>query len=172
MRPIHAKSRVTVAVTVLLVSTASLLLSSCVTTQEAQPEPTPDRLELLAALEQTRQIAIEENLTYALSRLFGVDNIVVLVSSRAHYGTVEERHEVETGSDEPQWEFRRISGPGEIERVTVAVVINEDVLTPQQKANREGLREKLSRMVADGAGLMIGDEAGDSVSILFMPLAQ
>ena len=172
MRPAHAKSRAPVAVTVLLVFTASLLLNSCVTTQEAEPELAPDRLELLAALEQTREISIEENLTYALSRLFGVDNVVVLVSSRAHYGTVEERHGVDAGGDEPQWEFRRSSGPGEVQRVTVAVVINEDALTQKQKANREELREKLSRMVADGAGLLIGDESRDPVSILFMPLAQ
>ena len=160
------------AVAIALCVAASLLLGSCVTTQEAQPEPAPDRLELLAALEQTREITIEENLTYALSRLFGVDNVVVLVSSRAHYGTVEERHGPDAGGDEPQWEFRRSSGPGEIERMTVAVVINEDALTQEQNANREELREKLSRMVADGAGLMIGDEAGDSLSILFMPFTQ
>jgi hypothetical protein len=172
MRPAHVKSRAAVAVTILLLSTASLLVNSCVTTQEAGPEPAPDRLELLAALEQTREITIEENLTYALSRLFGVDNVVVLVSSRAHYGTVEERHGVDASGDETEWRFRRSSGPGEVERVTVAVVINEDALTPEQKANREELREKLSRIVADGAGLLIGDESRDSVSILFMPLAQ
>ena len=129
-------------------------------------------LEFGATLEQTREVIVEDKLTYALSRLFGVDNVVVLVSSRAHYGSIEEREGMEPAGNEPQWEFRRNSGPGGIEKVTVAVVVNEDALTPEQKANIEELREKLRQTVADGAGLAINDGSGDSVSIVFMPFAE
>ncbi len=171
MRRACVKGAVPALATVLLPA-ASLILSSCAATQQIEPQHAPAELELVATLEQTREIVIEEKLKQALGRLFGADNVIVLVSLQARYGTAEERHGIGAGGDEPQWEFRRKSGPGGIERLTVSVVINEDALTPEQNANREELREKLSQIVTDGAGLMIGDESGDRVSIVFMPLVQ
>ncbi len=57
--------------------------------------------------------------------------------------------------------------------MTIAVMINSNVLTPEEREDTAGLREELYRIVADGAGLAIDvdDEFGDSVSILFMPFA-
>ena len=155
-----------------LVTTASLLMSSCLTTQESELQPTPAELEFVATLEQTREIVIEEKLKQALSRLFGADNVIVLVALRAQYGSSEERHGMDSSGDEPRWEFHRESGPGGVERLTVSIIINENALTQEQKSNREELRETLSQMVADGAGMMLSDESADRVSILFMPLIQ
>ena len=60
---------------------------------------------------------------------------------------------------------------GEIQRVTVAILINSDVLTPEEKEDTDRLMEKLYPLVVNGAGLIMdeGDQFGDSVAILFMP---
>ncbi len=172
MRKTQIRSRMP-AVTVALLLATSLVLGSCATTKRVRRERRLDLLELVAGLEQTREFTVEEKLMYALSRLFGVDNVVVLVSSRAHYGTFEESEEVEAHDDEPARVLSRTTGPGQIQRVTIAVMINSDVLTPEEREDTQGLREELYRIVADGAGLTMDgdDEFGDSVSILFMPFA-
>ena len=157
-------------VTAVLFLAASLLLSSCVTTKDVEvTRSRPDMLEFVAGLEQAREITIEENLTYALGRLFGYDNVIVLVSSHARYGEMEERQEMEPTDDEPGWVFSRSGGPGEIERVTVAVVINEDVLTPEQRADRDELHDMLHQIAENGAGLIVDEGMEDRVSIVFMP---
>ncbi len=152
-----------------LLLAAGVLLCSCATTREAEITRPPDTLEFVVGLEQAREIAIEENLTYALGRLFGFDNVIVLVSSRARYGDMEERQEMKATENEPGWVFSRNYGPGEIERVTVAVVINEDVLTPEQKADLHELQAILHQIVEDGAGLVVEEGMEDRVSIVFMP---
>lgn len=157
-----------IAVALFLV--ASLLLSSCATTKDVEVVRPPDTLEFVAGLEQAREITIEENLTYALGRLFSFDNVIVLVSSRARYGEMEERQEMKPTDTEPGWVFSRSGGPGEIERVTVTVVINEDVLTPEQRADKDKLRDVLHQIVENGAGLE--QELGDRVSIVFMPFVE
>jgi flagellar biosynthesis/type III secretory pathway M-ring protein FliF/YscJ len=158
-------------VIVVLFFAASLLLNSCVTTKDVEVERRVlDMLEVVAGLEQAREITIEENLTYALGRLFGYDNVIALVSSHARYGEMEERQEMEPTDDEPGWVFSRSGGPGEIERVAVAVVINEDVLTPEQRADKDKLRDALHQIVENGAGLE--QELGDRVSIVFMPFVE
>ena len=130
-------------------------------------------LEFVAGLERARESTIEENLTYALGRLFGFDNVIVLVSSHARYGEMEEQQEMEPADDEPGWVFRQSAGPGEIQRVTVAVVINSDVLTPEQKeGNMAELHEILYEIVENGAGLVVEDSIGDRVSIVFMPFVE
>ncbi len=158
------------AVTVALLLAASLILGSCARTSDVLREP-PDTLELLAGLEQTREITLEEDLTYALSRLFGMENVHVLVSSRARYGTTEEREAVKADEGEGERVVLHTGDMGEIQRVTVAVLINSDALTPEEKEDIQGLREKLYPLVANGAGLIMdeGDQFGDSVAILFMP---
>jgi flagellar biosynthesis/type III secretory pathway M-ring protein FliF/YscJ len=160
------------AVTVSFLLAASLILSSCATTSDALREP-PDTLELIAGLEQTREVVMEEDLTYALSRLFGIENVVVLVSSRASYGTTEEREEVRENEGERERVLLHSGEIGEIRRVTVAVLINSDVLTPAEKEDMGVLREKLYALVANGAGLIMEEdnEFGDSLAILFMPFA-
>jgi flagellar biosynthesis/type III secretory pathway M-ring protein FliF/YscJ len=160
------------AVTVALLLAASLILGSCAKTSEVLREP-PDTLELLAGLEQTREITLEEELTYLLSRLFGIENVHVLVSSRARYGTTEEREEVTADGGEPAKVILHTGDMGEIQRVTVAVLINSDVLTPEEKEDPNRLLEKLYLLVANGAGLIMeeDDKFGDSVAILFMPFA-
>ena len=158
------------AVTVALLLAASLVLSSCATTNEVLREP-PDLLELVAGLEQTREVVLEEELTFALSRIFGLENVHVIVSSRAQYGTTEEREEVSNVEAGHEKVVAHTSDMGQIQRVTVAVLINSDVLSLEQEEDIEGLREKLYHLVANGAGLIIeeGHEFGDSVAILFMP---
>jgi len=157
------------AVTVALLLAASLTLSSCGTTGDVVREP-PDLLELIAGIEQTREVVLEEELTYALSRLFGIGNVHVVVSSHARYGTTEEREEVGVEGGHKKVVVNT-GDMGEIQRVTVAVLINSDVLSPEQRENIEGLREKLFLLVANGAGLIMeeDDKFGDSVAILFMP---
>ena len=167
MRELRVRSRgPTVKIAFFIV--ASLVLSSCATTEDVGVTRTPDVLEFVAGLEQAREITVEDKLTYAFSRLFGIDNVVVLVSSQARYGNMKEREEMAATADEPGWAFSRSGGPGEIERMTVAVVINENVLTQQQRAHMDELREELLRMIVDGAGLVMDEESGDSVSVLFM----
>lgn len=156
-------------IAVALFLAASLLLGSCATTKEVEITRPPDTLEFVVGLEQAREITVEENLTYALGRLFGFDNVIVLVSSQARYGEMEERQEMKATEDEPGWVFSRSYGPGEIERVTVAVVINEDVLTPEQKADIHQLQAILHQIVEDGAGLVVEEGMEDRVSIVFMP---
>ncbi len=158
------------AVTVALLLAASLVLGSCARTSDVLREP-PDTLELLAGLEQTREMIMEEELTYALSRLFGLENVHVLVSSRARYGTTEEREVVKADDGEGERVVLNTGDMGEIQRVTVAILINSDVLTPEEKEDTERLMEKLGPLVVNGAGLIMeeGDQFGDSVAILFMP---
>jgi len=156
-------------IAVALFLAASLLLGSCATTKEVEVTRPADTLEFVVGLEQAREITVEENLTYALGRLFGFDNVIVLVSSHARYGDMEERQERKATENEPGWVFSRSYGPGEIERVTVAVVINEDVLTPEQKADLHELRAILHQIVEDGAGLVVEEGMEDRVSIVFMP---
>ena len=170
MRNIRTRSGMA-PVTVALLLVMGLLLSSCATTGGVGSERPPETLELVLGLEQTREIDIENKLTYALSRLFGIENVVVLVSSRARFGSIEETEEVQAYEEAPERLLRRTGGPGEIQRVTVAVLINSDVLTPEEREDMDRLREGLYPLVADGAGLLIDDEFGDSVSILFMPFA-
>jgi flagellar biosynthesis/type III secretory pathway M-ring protein FliF/YscJ len=157
------------SIAVALFLSSGLLLCSCATTKEVDVPRPPAALEFVAGLEQTREITVEENLTYALGRLFGFDNVIVLVSSHAFYGEMEERQEMKGTENEPGWVFSRRYGPGEIERVTVAVVINEDVLTPEQKADIHELRAILHQIVEDGAGLVVEEGMEDRVSIVFMP---
>lgn len=161
------------AVTVALFLVTSVFLSSCATTKEVVREPVPDTFELVAGLEQTREINLEDKLTYALGTLFGFDNVVVVASSRARYGSMSESEEMPAYEGEPGRGFLRTREPGGIERQTVVVLINADALTPEQEENIEELHEELYRVVADSAGLMIDvdDQFGDSVSILFMPFA-
>ena len=160
-------------VNVALFLAAAFLLSSCATTKEFEVDRPPEMLEFVAGLEQAREITIEEKLTYALGRLFGYENVIVLVSSQARYGEIEERQEMEPSEDEPGWVFSQHGGPGEIERVTVAVVINSDILTPEQREGDVGeLYEVLYEIVENGAGLVVEEVMGDRVSIAFMPFVE
>jgi len=164
----------TPAVTTAVFLAAGLLLSSCVTTEEFKEEPLPESLELIAALEQTREISLENKLTYPLSRLFGIDNVAVVVSSRAHYGSIEEgetMQETDRENRTAEREFRRCTGPGEVARSTVAVLINATALTQEQQRDLEKLREQVRQLVIDGAGLRVEGESPDSVSVLFVPFA-
>jgi len=160
------------AFTVALLLAASLILGSCAGTSDILREP-PDTLEFLAGLEQTREIALEEELTYLLSRLFGIENVHVVVASRARYGTAEEREEGTSGDGEHTRVMLQTRDMGEIQRVTVAVLINSNVLTPEEKEDTNRLREKLYPLVINGAGLIMeeDDKFGDSLAILFMPFA-
>jgi hypothetical protein len=57
--------------------------------------------------------------------------------------------------------------------VTVAVVINSDVLTPEQREGNAGeLYEVLYEIVENGAGLFLEEGMGDRVSIAFMPFVE
>jgi len=172
MRTSSVRSRVPMVTVALLLAT-TLLLNSCATTKQVEVDRPPEMLEFVAGLEQAREITIEEKLTYALGRLFGYENVIVLVSSHARYGEMEERQEMEPTEDEPGWVFSQHGGPGDIERVTVAVVINSDILTPEQREGDLGeLYDVLYEIVENGAGLLLEEGMGDRVSIVFMPFVE
>jgi len=160
------------ASSVLIVMVVGLILGSCSTMRSGRLQQAPlSSLELVASLEQTRELNIEDNLTYALSRLFGVDNVVVLVSSRAHYGIMEERVVREGGGTEPRREFHRRTAPGDNDRTTVVVIINASAVTPEQTDDIEKLRDDLRQIIVDGTGMRLGDGSADSVTISFIPFS-
>jgi hypothetical protein len=171
MRSTGSGSRVSgITVAVLLVT--GLLLGSCATTKDVMYEHGLEEAEIIASLEQTRKMILEEDLTYLLGMLFGFENVVVIASSRARYDTAVESEEIESHEDEEMRLSRRVVGPGQIERQTVAVVINSAALTEDEREDIDLLLEKLVPLVANGAGLIMEDDFGDAVSVVFMPFTE